>query len=217
MKFIFLSILTFALSSTCAQSNQTAMDSEKLIQAVETGDIAEIQQLVTKENVNTINAKKQSLLMIATYKDNFQAARLLVSLGADVNQQDDLLNSPFLYAGASGYLEFVQLFLENGADFNVFNRYNGSALIPAAEKGHVETVRLLANTADYPVNHVNRLGWTALMEAVVLSDGGKKHQEIVQILLDAGADKSIPDKEGVTALTHAKNRGFTEIAEILEK
>lgn len=216
MKFIFLSILTFALSSTCAQTNQTSMNSEKLIQAVEAGDTAEIQQLVTKENVNTSNSKKQSLLMIATYKDNFQVARLLVSLGADVNQQDDIQNSPFLYAGASGYLEFVQLFLQHGADFDVLNRYNGSALIPAAEKGHVETVRLLANTPNYPINHVNRLGWTALMEAVVLSDGGKKHLEIIQILLDAGADKNIPDKDGITALTHARNRGFKEIAQILE-
>jgi ankyrin repeat protein len=99
----------------------------------------------------------------------------------------------------------------------VFNRYNGSALIPACERGHVETVRLLANTKGYPIDHVNRLGWTALMEAIVLGDGSKKYQEIVQILKDAGSKMDIPDKDGVTPLQHAKNRGFDEIVKIIQE
>lgn len=129
--------------------------------------------------------------------------------------QADNQDSAFLYAGASGQTELVKLYLANGARFEVFNRYNGSALIPACERGHVETVRLLANTKNYPIDHINRLGWTALMEAVVLGDGSKKFQEITQILKKAGANLQIPDKNGVTALQHAKNNGFTEIVKIL--
>ncbi|MCH5685445.1 ankyrin repeat domain-containing protein [Niabella sp. W65] len=142
-------------------------------------------------------------------------ATLLTENGADVNLQDNIRDSPFLYAGASGQTELVKLFLTHGARFDVFNRYNGSALIPACERGHVETVRLLANTKNYPINHVNRLGWTGLMEAVVLGDGSEKYQQIVQILKDAGADITIPDSDGITPLQHAKSRGFTAIVKIL--
>ncbi len=128
-----------------------------------------------------------------------------------------ILYSAFLYAGASGQTELVKLYFVHGARFDLFNRYNGTALIPACERGHVETVRLLANTKDYPIDHVNRLGWTALMEAVVLGDGSKKYQEIVQILKDAGANLQIPDSNGVTALQHAKNKNFNEIVKILSQ
>ena len=65
------------------------------------------------------------------------------------------------------------------------------------------------------VNHVNSLGWTALLEAVVLGDGGARHQEVVRTLLDAGADASIGDRDGVTALEHAERLGFAEIAAII--
>ncbi|MHA6509783.1 ankyrin repeat domain-containing protein [Tessaracoccus sp. Y1736] len=65
------------------------------------------------------------------------------------------------------------------------------------------------------IDHVNNLGWTAMLEAVVLGDGGPRHQEIVQILLDAGADPTIADRDGVTPLQHAERRGYDRIASIL--
>lgn len=143
-------------------------------------------------------------------------AKLLVSCKADVNLQDDQLDSPFLYAGATGQTGLVRLFLENGARFNVFNRYNGTALIPACERGHVETVKVLVKTKGFPVNHINRLGWTALMEAVILGNGTQKYQEIVKILKDNGADLTIPDRSGKTPLQHAEELGFAEIVQILK-
>ena len=67
------------------------------------------------------------------------------------------------------------------------------------------------------VNHVNDLGWTALLEAVILGDGGARHQEIVRILLAAGADPAIADSDGVTPLQHAEQRGYHEIAALLRR
>ena len=77
-------------------------------------------------------------------------------------------------------------------------------------------VRALLRT-DIPLDHVNELGWTALLEAVVLGDGGRAHQRIVRLLVDAGADTAIPDRDGVTALEHARRRGYDEIAATLSR
>ncbi len=194
------------------------MQQQNIIELVSKNDVEGVKNALDKgANVNTQDKNKRSLLLLATINKQVEMAELLVKKHADVNLQDDIQDSPFLYAGASGQTELVKLFLANGARFDIFNRYNGTALIPACERGHVETVKVLVNTRGFPVNHVNRLGWTALMEAVVLGDGSKKYQEIVQILKDGGADLEIPDHEGITPLQHAKSRGFAEIVKILSK
>lgn len=215
---MFMMTTVTACHSTPTEDSKIEIMNEKdIVKAVKNNDI----QAVTKalengEDVNSTDSSKRSLLLIATNNSNIEIAKLLVKHGADVNQQADNQDSAFLYAGASGQTELVKLFLDHGARFDVFNRYNGSALIPACERGHVETVRLLANTKNYPVDHVNRLGWTGLMEAIVLGDGSKKYQQIVQILKDAGAKMDIPDSDGVTPLQHAQQRGYKEIVAIIK-
>jgi ankyrin repeat protein len=188
-----------------------------ILQLVYQNDISGVlRALEDGADANAADDAKRSLLLIAAMGRQTEMARILVKYKADVNQQAENRDSPFLYAGASGQTEMVQLFLDNGARFDIFNRYNGSALIPACERGHVETVRLLANTRSYPIDHVNRLGWTALMEAVVLGDGSLKYQQIVQILKDAGARMDVPDHDGITPLQHARSRGFKEIEAIIK-
>ena len=88
-------------------------------------------------------------------------------------------------------------------------------MIPAAERGHVDYVRRVVTTG-IDVNHVNDPGWTALLEAVVYGDGSARYQEIVRVLLAAGADPGIEDADGRTALDHAVRRGHREVARILE-
>lgn len=215
--FLFLSNCNSAVNSTNDNTKKASMKTETILNLVQNNDLAGAKTaLENGADVNTTDGQKNNLLLIATRNSFTEMAKLLVSFHADVNQQSSNLDSAFLYAGASGQTELVKLFLENGARFDVFNRYNGSALIPACERGHIETVRLLANTKNYPIDHVNRLGWTALMEAVVLGDGSKKFQQIIQILKDAGSKMDIPDHDGITPLQHAKSRGFDEIVKILE-
>ena len=81
--------------------------------------------------------------------------------------------------------------------------------------GHVEVVKELLKT-QIDIDHVNNLGWTALLEAIVLSDGGPRHQEIVRLLVSAGADINLSDRQGVTPLQHARRSGFEVIANVLE-
>ncbi len=104
--------------------------------------------------------------------------------------------------------------LAHGADLASTNGYGGTALIPACERGFVEVVRVLIE-AGTELDHVNRLGWTALLEAVILSDGGSAHQQIVAMLLEAGADPGLADRDGVSPLAHAEARSFDAIAALI--
>lgn len=222
MKILLLLTLMGVFTSCSGKDhlsiNEKSIQQENMIALVKQNDIEGVKKALHKgANVNTQDKNKRSLLLLATISKQVEMAKLLTESGADVNLQDDIQDSPFLYAGATGQTELVKLFLTKGARFDVFNRYNGTALIPACERGHIETVKVLVNAKGFPVNHVNRLGWTALMEAIVLGDGTKKYQEIVELLKNAGADLSIPDHDGITPLQHAKSRGFEEIVKIISK
>ncbi len=161
------------------------------------------------------DAAGRTPLLLATHGNHVAAAKLLIAAGADVNAKDDIQDSPYLYAGAHGRTEILKMTLAAGADLKSLNRYGGTALIPACHYGHVDAVKvLLATRID--IDHVNRLGWTALLEAVILGDGGPVHTEIVRLLLAAGANPAIADREGVTPLEHAKRRGFAAMARLLE-
>lgn len=224
MKNLYIKIVLLVIISTLSvqcksmdTTNQDNIASNDIIEAVSKGQISTVKTLLDKgANANQKGKDSKPLLLIATEKKDLAMAKLLIQYGANVNQQDNILDSPFLYAGASGYTELVKLYLDHGADFKIFNRYNGTALIPACERGHVETVRLLANTKGFPIDHINRLGWTALLEAIILGDGSQKYVDIVQILLDANSDKNIADNEGVTPLQHARKKGFNKIVTLLE-
>jgi ankyrin repeat protein len=135
-------------------------------------------------------------------------------MGADPDALDDQHDTPWLVTGVTGSVAMAEALLPANPDLTIVNRYGGVSVIPASERGHVAYVRRVVQT-DIDVNHVNRLGWTALLEAVILGDGGQDHQQIVNILLDAGADPSIADADGVTALQHAERRGYDRIAKLL--
>jgi ankyrin repeat protein len=158
----------------------------------------------------------QTALLLAVQRGDIDLARYLISRGADLNAEADNLVTPWLLAGALGRTEMLAAMLDAGTvDYARRNRYGGNALIPACERGHVETVRLLLSRSKIDVNHVNNLGWTALLEAVILGDGGPRHIEIVKLLLAAGADPNIADNDGVTPLRHARDRRYDAIAAII--
>lgn len=197
-------------------NNSSHSSTISLLNAVEKRDAQFVlENLRAKPDLEIKDLKGRTALMIATYNEDNEIAEMLISAGANVNTQDDMLNSPFLYAAASGYVQILNTCLSNGADFNIYNRYGGSALIPAAERGHLEVVKILTKIPDYPIDHFNHLGWTALLEAIILADTGETQLEIVKVLVEAGSDVNIADKDGVTPLQHAKNRSMDEIAKIL--
>ncbi|MGN7413037.1 ankyrin repeat domain-containing protein [Paenibacillus sp. SAF-068] len=189
---------------------------EQLFKAVEDRDNESIQKWIQAgANINAQDQNGRTAAMIATYNNDLTSAKALIKAGADVNIQDDMKNNPFLYAGAEGYLDILKLTIEAGADPAITNRYGGTALIPASEHGYVEVVQELLTQTSVNVDHVNQLGWTALLEAIILNDGNARQQETIQLLIDHGADVNIPDRDGVSPLSHAKSKGFEEIEAIL--
>ena len=165
--------------------------------------------------VDVTDSQGNTPLLLATAHDRVAVARRLVAAGADVNRQNRIHDSAYLLAGASGHLEILQLTLAHGADLRSTNRYGGTALIPACERGHVEVVETLLKAGVDP-DHVNKLGWTGLLEAILLGDGGPRHQAIVKKLIDAGANLNLADNDGITPLQHARQRNQSSIARMLE-
>jgi len=165
-------------------------------------------------NLETRDPRGRTPLLLAVTEDRLAVARLLVDLGANPDAFDDQHDTPWLVTGVTGSVDMLEVLLPAGPDLKIRNRFGGTSLIPASERGHVAYVRRVVRT-DIEINHVNNLGWTALLEAVILGDGSRRYQQIVSTLLDAGADPKIADRQGVTALQHAEQRGQRAVARIL--
>ncbi|WP_445406383.1 ankyrin repeat domain-containing protein [Acinetobacter seifertii] len=193
----------------------SAKDEYPLHMAAANDDIQLIKRILSQKTlIDERDETGSTALMVATKANNVHAAYVLMEAGADVNAKDNMQDSPYLYAGAQGYLKILRMTLMHGADLKSTNRYGGTALIPAAERGHVETVRTLI-AAGVNVNHVNNLGWTALLEAIMLGNGTSNYQHIVALLLKASANPNLADRDGISPLQHACTRGYREIEKLL--
>jgi ankyrin repeat protein len=189
-----------------------------MISAAGDGDTDTVKRLLEEgAYIHTQDEHGRCALVAAAYNNRAEVFDLLVAAGADVNMKDDSIQSAFLIAamGADDRTELLKKAIAAGADVNSTDSDNGTGLIRASDRGHVDVVRELLAT-DVRVNHVNRIGWTALLEAIILGGGDARHTEIVRLLVAAGADVNLPDKEGVTPLAHAESRKFTRIAAILK-
>lgn len=217
-------MMTLSLAQETESNIEVQHPKENIVplqKAVEADDLALVKEILATLDMNEVDIdlrdyQARTPLMLAVQMNNPEIAALLIAAGASVNAKDNVLDTPYLLAGAEGYNEILQMTLENGADIYDTNRFGGTALIPAAEKGHLETVKILINAGVDP-NHVNNLGWTALMEAVLLGDGSQVYQEIVQTLIEAGANPNIPDKKGRTPLDYSKEKDFDEMTKLLKQ
>jgi ankyrin repeat protein len=188
-----------------------------LHEAAAKGDPAEIERLIKDgEKPNIQDSKSRTPLLVAAYMKQPAAAHALLKLGANPNALDIDRYDIVTIAAVRNDLEMLRIALDGGASArNVTSRYDGTALIAAAHLGHVEAVKVLI-AAKAPLNHVNNLGWTALMEAIVLGSGDARHTATVRALVEAGCDFNIGDRNGTTPLQHARRRGYVEMARILE-
>ena len=215
-----LSTLFFATQIAGAQVAPTASELTTyrgLHAAAAKGDATEIERLVRAgAPIDTRDSRARTPLHVATYMQKRDAARALMRLGADPNALESQQYDIVTIAAVGNDVPMLKVALDGGCKAtNVTSPYQGTALIAAARLGHDEAVLILI-AAKAPLDHVNNLGWTALIESIVLGDGGKRHTATLEALVDAGANVNLADRSGDTPLTLAKKRGFSEMAKILE-
>ncbi|MEU6661968.1 ankyrin repeat domain-containing protein [Streptomyces sp. NPDC046821] len=204
-------------SPAAAKKAATAQHNRALLDAAAHGDAAAVRAaLAAGAHIEGRDTHHRTPLLLAASHDHVAAAQTLVAAGADPNARDDRGDTPWLVTGVTGSVRMMRTLLPAKPDLRLTNRYGGTSLIPASERGHADYVRAVLRETDTDVDHANHLGWTALLEAVILGDGGRAHQEIVELLLTAGATRDLPDAHGATALQHAERRSFTEIAALLK-
>ena len=211
-----------ACSPGALQAQQAPTDREIAVYAglhaaAANGNVAEIEKLIGDgEKPNLQDARSRTPLLVAAFRKHYGAVEALLKRGANANARDMQGFDILTLAAVNNDMQLLKLALDNGADpRRVTGPLDGTALISAAHLGHAEIVRALID-AKALLDNVNRMGWTAVLIAVLLGNNSKGHIETVDLLVKAGADVDIKDKQGMTALAHARARGYQEMITILQ-
>ena len=202
-----------------AQAGPTAAEAAQyqgLHAAAWRGDVTKIERLVAAgANLNARDAHGRTPLHLATFARQRGAVRALAKAGADLNLLENDRYDGVTIAAVADDEETLSVLLSLGASAKqVTSRYDGTALIAAAHLGHDGVVRQLI-AAGAPLDHVNNLHWTAVIEAIVLGNGGPRHQATLKALLDAGASVKLTDRQGQSPLDLARARGYAEMVKML--
>ena len=186
--------------------------------AAHKGDVAQIEKIIAATaDLNARDGNGRTPLHVATFARQRNALRALAKAGANIDLLDKDRYDGVTIASVADDEETLRVLLSLGASARqVTSRYDGTALIAAAHLGHDGVVKQLI-AASAPLDHVNNLHWTAAIEAVVLGDGGHRHQKTLQHLIAAGANLQLTDRQGNTPLQLAKSRGYGEMVKMLEK
>jgi hypothetical protein len=186
--------------------------------AAHKGDLAALRQLIAaKGDLNARDPYGRTPLHVATYARQREAIRLLAAADADLNLLERDRYDTVTIASVADDEDTLRLLLSLGASAKqVTSRYDGTALIAAAHLGHDGVVRQLI-AAGAPLDHVNNLHWTAVIESIVLGDGGARHQATLKALMDAKANLQLADRHGQTPLGLARARGYSAMVVMLEK
>jgi uncharacterized protein len=189
-----------------------------LFAAAARGDAAVITALTAAgSKPDARDARGRTPLHVAAYGGHRGAMAALVAAGADPNALEGDRYDVVTIAAVANDVPTLEAALAQGASAkNVTSPYDGTALIAAAHLGHAEVVRVLIR-AGAPLDHVNNLGWTAVIESIVLGDGGRRHVATLRALVEAGADVNLADRGGQTPLALAGARGYAEMAQVLRR
>ena len=182
------------------------------------GDTAKLEKLIAaKAPLNARDSYGRTAIHVATFARQRDAVRTLARAGANLELLENDRYDAVTIAAVADDDDTLRVLLSLGASAKLTtSRYDGTALIAAAHLGHDGVVKQLI-AAGAPLDHVNNLHWTALIESIVLGDGALRHQEVLRALLAASASTKLADRQGTTPLALAKSRGYAAMVQMLEK
>jgi uncharacterized protein len=214
-----LALLACPLQAQVGPTAEEALRYTGLHAAAHRGDLAALDQLLAAKpgpaQLNARDGHGRTPVQVATFARQRDAIRRLAQAGADLQLLETDRYDAVTIASVADDEETLRVLLQLGASAKLItSRYDGTALIAAAHLGHDGVVRQLV-AAGAPLDHVNNLHWTATIEAVVLGNGGPRHQATLKALLDAGASTALADRSGRTPLQLARERGYAEMVALL--
>jgi hypothetical protein len=169
MKKLFLILLSFYFTNSNAQID--------IFQAVRDNNVIEIENYLKKNgDVNAINSKSHSLLILASYNDAFETVQLLLHYKADATIQDNTGNTALMGASFKGYTKVAELLLLNGSNPNMLNFNQANALFFAVTFGHPDIAKMLLSY-NTNLNQKDRFGKTVLDHAFI-----QGNQEMIDLL-----------------------------------
>jgi len=243
--FVFILTVLLPVNDTFAQKQEAtkAMDRiSNFLAAAESGDTAKIAESLNQgTEIDVTDGHGQTALMLAADEGHVDTVKLLLQHGASPDLQNRFGATALMLASFNGYLEVVTELLKAGADVNAKSKNGYTALMQAAVKPNEAAVQIINLLLDYgaDINAQDKEGYTALMRAVdrpppppplpPFLRGAKKpewydrkqreaeiHLMVVKTLMMRGADLSLRDQRGRTALDISRMNQQTRISEILK-
>ena len=212
---LLLALATTATLAQVAPSPHEAARYTGLHAVAHSGDLALLRQVLAGADVNGRDAQGRTPLHVASFARQREAIRALAAGGAKLGLLENDRYDAVTIASVADDEATLQVLLALGASAKlVTSRYDGTALIAAAHLGHDGVVRQLI-AAGAPLDHVNNLHWTAVIESIVLGDGGPRHQATLKALIDAKANLQLADRSGRTPLVLARERGYAAMEQML--
>ncbi|GFX52347.1 ankyrin repeat domain-containing protein 17 [Trichonephila clavipes] len=180
-----------------------------LTEACTNGDISTVKKLLEEgRSVNEITEDGESLLSLAASSGYYELAQLLLAMKANVEDRGLKDMTPLMEAANAGNTDIVKLLIQHGADVNAQTSQE-KKLKGAKVKNHQDMKSQQEMHGTIP-GIVCPEGNTPLMFACAAG-----HEDIVRILLDAGARVEDHNENGHTPLMEAASAGHVEVAKLL--
>ncbi|MCP4133998.1 MAG: DUF1963 domain-containing protein [bacterium] len=188
----------------------------KFVKAVIKGKVLKVRKMLKAgEDVNQVAHEYgfNTALYSSVINRFVDMVRLLLDNGAYLDYRDHNGATPLIMAAESGNLQIVTLLLDAGADISICDNFGRTALTTAVYRNHPEVVQVLLERGEKP----DAIAGPFLGTTILIHAANKGYLELVRLLLEKGSNVNMKNKSEETALTLAKQKGNSNMIELLKE